>query len=733
MKMKKRSKQIIAWCMLLVLCISPVFQTGATVQAGKEKTSDNSHVLQNPFIEAEEGQVVWDCVYFGNYWQSRYITQSGSAQGQGEDDVVHEDEDGTKYLVREDGKCYKYEPIKWRVLSVSEDGTDAFLMADQSLDYLQFDSGNNQDVTWENSSVREWLSKDFANAAFPADEEKEAIKETEIANNKNPNAAEDMEDGANTTDKIYLPSVEEVTTRAYGFIEGLEETETRKTTDTDFAKSGGTFKGDATGGYLLRTSGVQKGYVSHVDYGIGTGNIPTAVTFSSKINDENAVRPVLHLDLTKPVWTYAGQVKQDMKAITQAPPVSTPTPQPSVTMAPGQVYPKNPVVDAKDFKNNTWDCIYFGQYYKNKFTPSVLSEAGDNDTIQTDEEGNQYLVRHEQGYFYYEPIKWRVLSINQDGTDAFLMADQILDVQPYYSVRDVEITWEKSDIRKWLDSVFVDRAFSDEEKEVIRDSEVKTANNKWFNEQPGGSDTTDKVYLLSIEEALEPSYGFSSDETEGNTRKVTATDYAVAEEIWDWSHSFTTSYWLRSPGSKKGKPAIAYDDGTIPTGGTSDNSTYSLGVRPVMHVDLSNTKLWSYAGKVTPKGVVAPTTPAEPTKNPDSNLQSPAPDKNSQPTVAPKVKKPGKPAIKKLKNTSGKKVTVTLSKKVSGAKGYQVAYATKSSMKGQKKKFFTGTKVTVKGLKKKKTYYFRVRAYTKQDGKKVYGSWSAKKKIKVKK
>lgn len=47
-------------------------------------------------------------------------------------------------------------------------------------------------------------------------------------------------------------------------------------------------------------------------------------------------------------------------------------------------------------------------------------------------------------------------------------------------------------------------------------------------------------------------------------------------------------------------------------------------------------------------------------------------------------------------------MTVTLSKKVSGATGYQVAYAIKSSMKGQKIKSFKGISVTVKGLKKRK-------------------------------
>ena len=39
----------------------------------------------------------------------------------------------------------------------------------------------------------------------------------------------------------------------------------------------------------------------------------------------------------------------------------------------------------------------------------------------------------------------------------------------------------------------------------------------------------------------------------------------------------------------------------------------------------------------------------------------------------------------------------------------------------------------IKKLKKKKTYYFRVRAYRLEGTKKVYGAWSNMKKIKIKK
>ena len=127
-----------------------------------------------------------------------------------------------------------------------------------------------------------------------------------------------------------------------------------------------------------------------------------------------------------------------------------------------------------------------------------------------------------------------------------------------------------------------------------------------------------------------------------------------------------------------------------------------------------------------------PTVKPGPMVKPEPTVK-PQPTKELQLTAEAKVRKPGKPAIKKLKNIKGKKVTITLSKKVSGVTGYQAAYAEKSSMKGQKIKSFKGIRVTVKGLKKKKIYYFRVRAYTKRNGKTVYGNWGKVKKIKIKK
>ena len=84
------------------------------------------------------------------------------------------------------------------------------------------------------------------------------------------------------------------------------------------------------------------------------------------------------------------------------------------------------------------------------------------------------------------------------------------------------------------------------------------------------------------------------------------------------------------------------------------------------------------------------------------------------------------------KNQKKYKVKVTW-KKVSNSLGYQIQYATNKKFKKAKKKTVKSTFVTLKKLKKKKTYFIRIRAYKIVDGKKVYGKWSSVKKVKVKK
>lgn len=86
----------------------------------------------------------------------------------------------------------------------------------------------------------------------------------------------------------------------------------------------------------------------------------------------------------------------------------------------------------------------------------------------------------------------------------------------------------------------------------------------------------------------------------------------------------------------------------------------------------------------------------------------------------------------KVANTNGKNLVVKYSK-VSGAKGYQITYATNSKFTKSKKVVNTTKRTkTIKKLKKGKTYYVRVRAYKKDStGRKVYGKYSKVMKVKI--
>lgn len=167
---------------------------------------------------------------------------------------------------------FKYEPIKWRILTTS--GNSAFIMSDIALDsfsiqpdrYQGFyneeygvfrtDQNGNMDGTyannWEYCFLRQWLNETFYKEVFN-DLQKEIIQTTHLDNtarSSNPNEypkyygygenagknkyADQCKD---TDDKIFLLSLRDITTTAYGFNKDvLAEDPARNLQATDFAK-----------------------------------------------------------------------------------------------------------------------------------------------------------------------------------------------------------------------------------------------------------------------------------------------------------------------------------------------------------------------------------------------------------------------------------------------------------------------------------------------------------------
>ena len=95
---------------------------------------------------------------------------------------------------------------------------------------------------------------------------------------------------------------------------------------------------------------------------------------------------------------------------------------------------------------------------------------------------------------------------------------------------------------------------------------------------------------------------------------------------------------------------------------------------------------------------------------------------------------PGKPVISSLKNSRGRKAVLRW-KKVDGATGYQVYRALGNGRYQLVKTITSGSRLsfTDKNLKKKGRYSYVVRAYRTVSGKKVTGSFSSAKSVKIKK
>lgn len=107
-----------------------------------------------------------------------------------------------------------------------------------------------------------------------------------------------------------------------------------------------------------------------------------------------------------------------------------------------------------------------------------------------------------------DPIAWTVLKV--DGNKALLVSTKVIDAQPYnteeYAADGSDVTWENCSLRTWLNNDFMNEAFSDAEKSVIKTVTLKNPKNTFFGTD-GGNDTEDKVFILSAEEISEY-YGF---------------------------------------------------------------------------------------------------------------------------------------------------------------------------------------------------------------------------------
>lgn len=300
---------------------------------------------------------------------------------------------------------------------------------------------------------------------------------------------------------------------------------------------------------------------------------------------------------------------------------------------------RNPKVEKEQSMNSgqkvTYDCIWFGDFPQSEVTKSSKSEYNtlesavgwneDNTIIINgvkycrmtksdalyfhDGHPNYYKWDDETTYHYfkYEPIKWRVLSVNNG--KALLLSDKSIGNQEYNFGNTTE-PWDKSTMRSWLNGYGRDQNSGN--IDYSDDNFVKTAFSS--QEEYAISGTFDNmfdspIFLLSGQDLINVNYGFSNNPSlYDEARLCIPSDYAKALGVC--SVVTNASYiplkggcwwWLRWSDLSTDTCEVNYLGETTHN---YDEYDKNIGVRPSLYLDLSFYNLYSYAGTVCTDGTV---------------------------------------------------------------------------------------------------------------------------------
>ncbi|MBQ8707420.1 MAG: serine/threonine protein kinase [Succinivibrionaceae bacterium] len=208
--------------------------------------------------------------------------------------------------------------------------------------------------------------------------------------------------------------------------------------------------------------------------------------------------------------------------------------------------------------------LYFGtelQHVKkmieSKWLQAMLPSKGDIKNF-----GNYYSDADKK-----QAVEWIVLDVR--GDKALLVSRYGIDAKPYHKDY-TNITWADCSLRKWLNQEFLQDAFTVDEQKMIADTKV---------ENNSGSQTKDKIFLLSVDEVKKY---FNSNEE----RQTKATDYAIAQGAYV-NDDGNCWWWLRSRGGNDYYPAYVYRDGNISGSGNSVDGT-DASVRPALWLNLKS-------------------------------------------------------------------------------------------------------------------------------------------------
>jgi hypothetical protein len=176
-------------------------------------------------------------------------------------------------------------------------------------------------------------------------------------------------------------------------------------------------------------------------------------------------------------------------------------------------------------------------------------------------------------------IQWRVLAV--ENGQALIISEKVLEERQFHYTA-VNITWAESSLRNYLNGQFYNR-FTQEEKRRIMERTLSTGDNPYYN-TPGGEDTQDFVFSLSLEEVLKYFIAPGMSASEIGTNNVISDDNDTERIAFDRGDR-RKGYWLRSMGMNGTYGAYVNNNGVISLTGFRVDDGVS-GIRPAMWISL---------------------------------------------------------------------------------------------------------------------------------------------------
>jgi hypothetical protein len=193
------------------------------------------------------------------------------------------------------------------------------------------------------------------------------------------------------------------------------------------------------------------------------------------------------------------------------------------------------------------------------------------------DEHKEDKVMHFGGYV------WRVLDIQDD--KALLLCEQVVEKQSYHEQYE-PVTWADCTLRRYLNEHFYNN-FNETDRRRILETRLPNSNNPWFGTN-GGRDTTDRIFILSIDEVVKYLGDSGQCRNKNPESKYYINDKFNGVRTTRSSDDLPSSWWLRSPGNNPNFAACVTVEGRIAVSGDFVNRDYFFvgGFRPAMWINI---------------------------------------------------------------------------------------------------------------------------------------------------